>query len=86
MTVRAMGPAVSWSAVIGMMPSRLTSPTVGLMPTTPLALAGLRIEPEVSVPIARVTRLALTAMPGPELEPPVCNTGRPSPPGSGRGS
>jgi len=81
-TVRAIGPAVSWSAVIGRMPSRLTSPRVGLMPTTPLALAGLKIDPEVSVPTATVTRFALTPMPGPELEPPVCSTGRPPPPGS----
>ena len=60
-TVRAIGPAVSWSAVIGMMPSRLTRPTVGLMPTTPFAFAGLRIDPDVSVPIATAARFALTA-------------------------
>src|SRR6266508_906634 len=85
-TVRASGPAVSWSAVIGKIPLRLTSPTVGLMPTTPLDEPGLRIEPDVSVPIATATRLADTAIPDPELEPPGVNTGRPSPPGSGRGS
>ena len=55
-----------------MMPSRLTSPTVGLIPTTPLALAGLRIEPDVSVPTASAARFALTTMPDPELDPPVC--------------
>ena len=31
-TVRQSGPAVSWVCEIGMMPARLTSPTVGLMP------------------------------------------------------
>ena len=61
-----------------MMPSRLTRPTVGLMPTTPFALAGLRIDPDVSVPTAIATRFAFTPIPGPELEPPVCSTGRPS--------
>ena len=77
-TVRASGPAVSWSAVMGRMPWRLTSPSVGLMPTTLLAVPGLRIEPEVSVPTATATRLAATAMPEPELEPPGVSTGRPS--------
>src|SRR5947208_16810368 len=48
-TVRASGPAVSWSAVIGTMPSRLTRPTVGLMPTSRFCVPGLRIDPEVSV-------------------------------------
>ena len=31
--MRAIGPAVSWLCAIGMMPLRLTRPTVGLMPT-----------------------------------------------------
>src|SRR5688572_4859390 len=52
-----------------MMPLRLTSPTVGLSPTTPHAAAGERIEPFVSVPIATAQRLADTAAPDPELEP-----------------
>src|SRR5262249_10997562 len=47
----------------------LTSPTVGLMPTMPLAEAGLTIEPSVSVPTATAQRLAATATPEPELEP-----------------
>ena len=67
-----------------MMPSRLINPTVGLMPTAMLALAGLRIDPDVSVPTATATRFAATAMPDPELDPPVVSTGRPSPPGSER--
>ena len=48
------------------------------MPTMPFALAGLRIDPEVSVPMATAARFAATPMPGPELDPPVCSTGRPS--------
>lgn len=77
-TVRAIGPAVSWSAVIGTIPLRLTSPSVGLMPTSMFWPEGLRIDPDVSVPTPTVARFALTAIPGPELEPPVASTGRPS--------
>ena len=50
------------------MPVRDTSPTVGLMPTMPLAKAGTRIEPAVSVPIATGQRPAATAAADPELE------------------
>jgi hypothetical protein len=39
------------------------------MPTTPFAFAGLRIDPEVSVPIAIGARFALTPMPEPGLSP-----------------
>src|SRR5512146_2416509 len=52
-----------------MMPARLTSPTVGLMPTIPQALDGQMIEPSVSVPTAATQRLAATAAPEPELDP-----------------
>ena len=51
------------------MPVRLTRPSVGLMPTTPLAPAGQTIEPSVSVPTATVARFAAAATPDPELEP-----------------
>ncbi len=68
-TVRAIGPAVSWLAGIGITPARLTRPTVGLSPTTPLVVAGQTIEPSVSVPTATGHRLALTATPEPLLEP-----------------
>ena len=44
-TVRAIGPGVSWSAVIGMTPYRLTRPTVGLIPTSMFWIEGLRIDP-----------------------------------------
>src|SRR5258708_38120148 len=65
----AIGPAVSCAAEMGTMPLRLTSPTVGLMPTTPHAPAGDTIEPSVSVPTASDARPAATATADPELEP-----------------
>src|SRR6266850_6871429 len=68
-TLRHRGPAVSWLWAMGMIPARLTRPTVGLMPTTPHALAGLTIDPSVSVPTATAQRLALTATADPELDP-----------------
>src|SRR6266571_3727352 len=68
-TVRVWGPTVSWLCEIGTTPARLVRPTVGLMPTTPLALAGQTMEPSVSVPMATAHRLADTATADPELEP-----------------
>ncbi len=40
------------------------------MPTVPQRLAGMRIEPPVSDPIAAMANPAATAMPDPPLEPP----------------
>ena len=57
LTVRAMGPGVSWVKEMGMMPDLLNSPTVGLMPTIPLLLEGQTIEPFVSVPMAITTKI-----------------------------
>src|SRR3990172_2905881 len=54
---------------MGTMPLRLSSPSVGLMPTRPLLLDGDTIDPSVSVPTATATRLAATAAPEPELDP-----------------
>src|SRR5262249_18742681 len=68
-TVRAIGPAVSCECEIGMTPDRLTRPTVGLIPTMPLADDGLTIEPSVSVPTAAAHRFAATATADPELDP-----------------
>src|SRR6266581_7659532 len=68
-TLRVMGPAVSWLCAIGMMPARLTRPSVGLMPTIPFAEDGQTTDPSVSEPIATAHRLAATAAPEPELEP-----------------
>src|SRR5262245_33173594 len=68
-TVRVIGPAVSCDCEMGMMPARLHSPTVGLMPTMPQLVDGAVIDPSVSVPIAKGARFAATATAEPELDP-----------------
>ena len=68
-TSRVIGPAVSWLAEIGMMPERLTRPTVGFRPTSPFAVLGHTTDPSVSVPTPTIARLALIAAPVPELDP-----------------
>src|SRR5438132_12981713 len=68
-TVRPCGPTESCVCEIGTTPARLVRPTVGLMPTTPLALAGQTTLPSVSVPSDTVAKLAEAAAPEPELEP-----------------
>src|SRR5437870_8953880 len=68
-TVRACGPTVSCVCEIGMTPARLTKPTVGLNPTTPLIDAGHVIEPLVSLPSAADARPEATAAAEPELDP-----------------
>ena len=75
-TVFAIGPAVSWSAVMGIMPYRLTRPTVGLMAASMFPFAGLKMEPEVSVPTLAAQKFA--AVPIPELDPEGERAGRPS--------
>src|SRR6516225_218645 len=69
-TVRAIGPAVSWLDAMGMMPVRLARPTVGLMPTSEFWLDGLRIDPDVSVAMVAGAKVAAAAAPGPALDPP----------------
>ena len=69
MTVRAIGPAVSWLWPIGMMPSCDSRPSVGFSPTTRLLPAGQTTEPSVSVPTAAAHRLAAGATADPELDP-----------------
>src|SRR5438132_11125109 len=54
---------------MGMVPVRLLSPEVGLMPTRPQADDGQTTEPSVSVPIPIAARFAAMADPVPELEP-----------------
>ena len=56
------------------MPARLTRPIVGFSPTRPFWLAGLMIEPVVSVPIAAAAKLIAVAAAEPELEPPMNNS------------
>ena len=68
-TLRAIGPAVSWSAEIGTMPALLRSPSVGLMPAFAFAPEGQTIEPSVSVPTVATARSADVITPEPELEP-----------------
>src|SRR5687767_6688097 len=64
-----MGPAVSCEIEIGMIPVRLTRPTVGLSPTSPATAAGQMMLPSVSVPTPMAPRLAAIAVPVPELDP-----------------
>src|ERR1043165_1221135 len=52
-----------------MIPARLTSPTVGLIPTREFADDGQTTDPSVSVPTAAVHKFAATAAPDPELDP-----------------
>src|SRR5215831_12338566 len=52
-----------------MMPARLTSPTVGLIPTSAAAADGDVTEPSVSVPTATTQQFAAVADPEPELDP-----------------
>src|SRR5690349_15886332 len=54
---------------MGMIPARLTSPTVGLMPANPLDDDGQTMEPSVSVPIPTAPRFAEIPAPVPELDP-----------------
>src|SRR6202041_880427 len=68
-SVRHIGPALSCVCEIGMIPVRLTSPTVGLIPTKPFADEGHTIEPSVSVPIPTPPRFAEIPAPVPELDP-----------------
>src|SRR5437588_4338677 len=68
-TVRVCGPTVSCVCEIGTTPARDTRPTVGLMPTTPLALAGQTMLPSVSEPKEMAAKLAEAAAAEPELEP-----------------
>ena len=68
-TVRPWIPTVSCVCEMGTTPARLVRPTVGFIPTTPLAEAGLTIEPLVSVPSAAAQKLADVAAAEPELEP-----------------
>src|SRR5687767_2133572 len=53
---------------MGMIPARLTRPTVGLIPTSEFADEEQTIDPSVSVPMAAAQRFADGATPEPELE------------------
>ena len=68
-TVRPCGPTVSCVCEMGTTPPRLVRPTVGLMPTTALTLAGHTMLPSVSDPMLTAAKLAEAAAADPELEP-----------------
>ena len=75
-TVRAIGPAVSWLMEMGMIPERLTSPTVGLIPTMPLMDEGPVTDPSVSVPTAAAHRLRRRRRPNRNWSPTDCDPAR----------
>src|SRR5207245_9107557 len=72
---RPLGPSLSTVPESAMAPCRLTSPYVGRRPVTPQYAAGVRIEPEVSDPMAKGTSPAATAAPGPAAAPPLQQSG-----------
>ena len=69
-TLRVNVPTVSREDANAIRPYRLTTPYVGLRPTTPQSDAGCRTEPPVSVPSAQTTSPAATAAADPPLLPP----------------
>src|SRR5690625_7688493 len=69
-TVRAIGPAVERPMKSGLKGPDVTRPRVGLIPKTPQAAAGMRMEPPPSLPWAAGARPAATAEAAPPLEPP----------------
>src|SRR5262245_40324195 len=69
-TVAVIGPAWSRNHESGAIPVRLTTPYVGLHPTQPQKLAGIRMLPPVSVPMVPAARRATMAAPEPPLDPP----------------
>ena len=66
---RHIGPTLSSVVPAAITPNRLTRPKVGRNPTMPQRTAGERIEPPVSVPIAKPTRPAAVAAAEPADEP-----------------
>ena len=69
-TLRAIGPVLSWLCEMGMTPPLLINPIVGLKPTRQLFEDGPTIDPSVSEPMVAIARFAAAAEPDPELEPP----------------
>ena len=67
-TVRVSGPQCS-SIIIGLAGHTGTRPKLGLCPTTLQKLAGPRIEPPESVPVAIAAMPLATAAPEPPLDP-----------------
>ena len=69
-TVRANGPTTPSSPSPGGIGSSLTRPRLGLIPTSPVTLAGIRIDPPPSDPCATDASRADTAAAAPPLDPP----------------
>ena len=69
-TVRARGPEAPRPTGSPYVGAALILPRLGLSPTRPQQLAGIRIEPPPSDPCATGTSPAATAAPAPPLEPP----------------
>src|SRR5215813_13977906 len=68
---RAIGPSLASVQLSAIAPWRLTRPYVGRNPVTPQNAEGVRIEPEVSEPMAKGTSPAATEAPGPLEDPPL---------------
>ena len=61
---------MSWVRESGTMPSPLASPRVPRRPTRAWCAEGMRIDPQVSLPMPKAPKLAATAAPVPPLDPP----------------
>ena len=69
-TVRASGPCTDSPLISPSSGATEIRPRLVLMPTNPLTLEGMRIEPPPSLPGAAGSRPAATAAPVPPLDPP----------------
>jgi hypothetical protein len=69
-TVRASGPLVPSPVTSAPSGALLIRPRLGLMPNSPLMLAGMRIDPPPSLACAKGSIPAATATAAPPLEPP----------------
>src|SRR3989449_4940561 len=65
-----MGPSLSMVQASAIAPWRLTKPYVGRSPVMPQYADGVRIDPDVSEPMANGVSPAATAMPDPLEDPP----------------
>ncbi len=73
---RANQPKVSKLGASGIVPSSEIAPWVVRRPISPQKLAGARIDPPVSEPVAMSARPPATAAAEPDEEPPVMRSGR----------
>src|SRR5580704_2579994 len=64
-----MGPSLSSDQQRVIAPVRATRPYVGRSPVTPQRIEGLTMLPPVSLPMAKATKPAAVAAPGPALDP-----------------